>query len=169
MLIESPDVNLACTPGQNWVLGLMRADHLAGTGQWQAYSENPVVQNLDSTAGCAIQYQHLIEDKGDVFVYFGYEERGGRNYPNKLFKIVPGPGTSSIRFKSSVVPPNPAGLPAGSYLRSCDSCSFTNQLLKCSCKNTSNVSVNTDLNLNNCALGTDIANINGQLTCGLRP
>jgi hypothetical protein len=164
MLIEAADLNLSCTANQNWVLGLVRAPQLAGSGGWESYAANPIVQNLGTKAGCALQYQHLLEDRGSVFIYFGYAE-AQRPYPNKLFKVVPGPGAMVIRINSSSPAPR---MPTGSYWLSCFDCSLNKNSFACSCRNTQGETVVSQLDLTTCASKTSLNNIDGHLQCPLR-
>lgn len=67
--VEVPDLNLGCRDGQNWNVGIYRADSLAKkTGQWEGlpagnpifYSGKPV--NGGTNIGCAIQYAQIFKD-----------------------------------------------------------------------------------------------------------
>lgn len=164
MLIEAADMNLSCTAGQNWVLGLMRAPQLAASGNWQSYGSNPVVQNLGVESGCAIQYHHLFADGPTVFVYFGYAD-SGRPYPNKLFKVVAGPGPKQIVIDGTKAWLN---LPKGSYRLSCYDCSLTANLLQCSCRNKQSDIIRTQLDISHCDPAGELGNIDGSLTCNPR-
>jgi hypothetical protein len=78
MLIEAPDLSLACTPGQNWVIGLVRAPNvsagggsrrLAASGHWQQYEQNPIM-NEHNKYPCSIQYQRFFVDGGQVYLTY---------------------------------------------------------------------------------------------------
>jgi hypothetical protein len=67
-LAEVPDDNLACTPGQNWNLGLFRARSLAST-RWEQYpAGNPVVYSSQAPEAtgvsipCNVEYPGLFMD-----------------------------------------------------------------------------------------------------------
>ncbi|HHH14147.1 MAG TPA: exo-alpha-sialidase, partial [candidate division WWE3 bacterium] len=70
MLIESSDKNLLCTPGQNWVYGLLRKKDLLNSSlNWEYLSDGGVVlsaYNQDANASCGVQYARLFKDKDNV-------------------------------------------------------------------------------------------------------
>jgi hypothetical protein len=78
MLIESTDVSLGCTAGQNWVIGLVRAPNLSATGKsqrfvasghWQQYGQNPLI-NAHNNYPCSIQYQRFFVDGLQLYLTY---------------------------------------------------------------------------------------------------
>lgn len=78
MLIESADLSLACTPRQNWVIGLVRAPSVSAdgkpqrfvaSGRWQQYSKNPLLDSRRQYA-CGIQYPRLFVDGSRVYLSY---------------------------------------------------------------------------------------------------
>jgi hypothetical protein len=69
MLIESADISLICTTGQNWVIGLARASTFTGSGHWDQFAGNPLM-DLRSGAPCAIQYATLFTDSGQIYLSY---------------------------------------------------------------------------------------------------
>ena len=74
-LVEIPDTNLACTPGQTWDLGLLRASSLATT-TWEQYpAGNPLVYSSRAPeAGgksphCNVEYPGIFLDPGTGATY----------------------------------------------------------------------------------------------------
>jgi hypothetical protein len=71
-LVEEPDIDLACTPGQNWDLGLLRTDDLARTTWQQFPGGNPIVYSSrepgpdGQSAFCNVEYPGLFKDAGGV-------------------------------------------------------------------------------------------------------
>jgi hypothetical protein len=68
-LIESADISLICTVGQNWVIGLARASTFTGSGHWDQLAGNPLM-DLRSGAPCAIQYPTLFTDSGQIYLSY---------------------------------------------------------------------------------------------------
>jgi hypothetical protein len=78
-LAEVPDINLACTPGQNWDLGLFRA-RSPGSVRWeQIPAGNPIVYSSKALGPsgisdeCNVEYPVLLRDPatGADYVEFG--------------------------------------------------------------------------------------------------
>lgn len=78
MLIESADLSLACAPGQNWVVGLVRAPNVSGkrrtrrfvaSGGWQQYPNNPLI-NANNHYACGIQYPRLFADGNRLYLTY---------------------------------------------------------------------------------------------------
>jgi hypothetical protein len=71
-LVEVPDVDLACSPGQNWDLGLLRTTDLASTRWEQFPGGNPIVYSSrqpgadGQSAMCNVEYPSLFKDAGGV-------------------------------------------------------------------------------------------------------
>lgn len=86
MLIEAPDLGLACTDGQYWVFGLMRARGLARSGGWESFHANPLLKPSQRRA-CGLQYARFIRDGGQLFLLYEDLEKGRR-----LFELVRGGG-----------------------------------------------------------------------------
>jgi hypothetical protein len=78
---EFPDLNLNCSPGQNWDLGLFRARSLS-TGHWaQLPDGNPLVYSSRAPgpdgkpAECNVGYPRLFEDPATGVTYLMYGRR----------------------------------------------------------------------------------------------
>jgi hypothetical protein len=96
MLVEATDKSLICTPGQQWVFGLMRSRGLNPSGYWENYVANPFVMDpVDTPWGCRLQYMNFTRDRGDVFLSFGYASAAG-TFPNRIYQLVKGPGPSRV-------------------------------------------------------------------------
>ena len=92
LLIEAPDVSLACYPtqgAQNWVLGMLRATQLQPTMGWEQLNNPTVVPII--TSGCYIQYHRLFQllDGTTMLEYWAADWM-------QLFQLVPGPGPHPI-------------------------------------------------------------------------
>jgi len=77
-LVEVPDINLACTPGQNWDLGLLRTTDLSATTWEQFPGGNPIVYSSlqpgpdGKPAFCNVEYPSLFEDAaGTTYLMHG--------------------------------------------------------------------------------------------------
>jgi hypothetical protein len=76
-LVEVPDVDLACTPGQNWDLGLLRTRDLASTRWEQFPGGNPIVYSSRAPGDnggaepirCNVEYPVLFEDPRSGVTY----------------------------------------------------------------------------------------------------
>lgn len=86
MIIETPDVSLGCAPSQYWVFGLVRSRSLVKSGQWERFSQNPLLKPSMRRA-CGLQYARFIEDQGVIFLIYEDAEKGRR-----LFQLVSGMG-----------------------------------------------------------------------------
>lgn len=85
MLIESADLSLSCRPEQNWVIGLVRAPNLSGSGKpqrfvasgrWQQYAKNPLISSHNHNP-CSIQYPRFFVDGRRVYLtYWTIETKG---------------------------------------------------------------------------------------------
>lgn len=78
-LVEASDINLACTPGQNWDYGLFRSTSLTDT-DWEQYPRgNSIVYSskgeTDDFTMCNVQYAGLIRDPDSGFVYMKFGRR----------------------------------------------------------------------------------------------
>ena len=70
MLIESPDISLTCSAGQNWPIGLLRSKTLTNT-QWENFSNNPLPELTPvgpTELGCGWQYKTLWQDDGVTYL-----------------------------------------------------------------------------------------------------
>lgn len=78
MLVESVDISLNCTVGQNWVYGLVRSTSLSSTS-WENYPQgDPIIfnsqeKNYSGTVGpCGVQYSRIFKDEvGETYLLFG--------------------------------------------------------------------------------------------------
>jgi len=86
MLIESADMSLGCTAGQNWAIGLARAPNFAASGQWNQLPGNPLM-DLPNGAPCSIQYPALFSDRGEVYVSYWTLGMAGPGDSSTLFHI----------------------------------------------------------------------------------
>ncbi|MCQ6557463.1 fibronectin type III domain-containing protein [Paenibacillus mendelii] len=80
-LVESSDINLGCTAGQNWDYGLYRSTSLTNT-TWSQYPQgNPIIYSSKSAESggaippCNVQYAGLVKDPTDGFIYLAYGRR----------------------------------------------------------------------------------------------
>jgi len=78
MLIESSDLSLACSAGQNWVIGLVRtpirtsnvaSHYIVETGRWQEFAQNPLI-NAHNNYPCSIQYPRFFVDRGNLYLSY---------------------------------------------------------------------------------------------------
>jgi hypothetical protein len=75
MLIESADLSLACTAGQNWVVGLVRTPNdgkpqrFVASGHWQQFGQNPLI-NSHKNYLCSIQYPRFFVDGGKLYLIY---------------------------------------------------------------------------------------------------
>jgi hypothetical protein len=78
MLIEVADLSLGCTPGQNWVVGLVRSSNVtaqgqtqrfAASGHWEQYGQNPLI-NAHNNYPCSIQYPRFFVDGGQIYMTY---------------------------------------------------------------------------------------------------
>ena len=76
--INSCDLSLGCTPGQNWVVGLVRmsnvtaqgqAQRFAASGHWEQYGQNPLI-NARNNYPCSIQYPRFFVDGGQIYMTY---------------------------------------------------------------------------------------------------
>jgi hypothetical protein len=104
MLVEAADVNLGCTPGQNWHLGLLRSDDLTATS-WEPFpAGNPVVYSstvpeVESPPGsgswvcrpCNVQYGGMFRDPGTGGYWLQYtrETEAPEHLGIHLYQLVP--------------------------------------------------------------------------------
>jgi hypothetical protein len=86
MLIESADISLGCTAGQNWVIGLVRASAFVGSGHWAQLATNPLM-NLRNGAPCAIQFAGLFTDSGQIYLSYWTLGPAGAIDANTFFHI----------------------------------------------------------------------------------
>jgi hypothetical protein len=76
MIIETPDISLACTPGQRWPIALMRAPASPfppwNSSLWEPFPKNPllIASKPDPTAKCPIQYPRWAIADGHVYVLY---------------------------------------------------------------------------------------------------
>lgn len=97
ILAEAADDSLGCTAGQHWVFGLLRSTVWSSSGAWEEYPpSNPFVTNGNlSPVGCALQYQSLFRDRGDIFLTFSLYSPDYA-FPNYTFELVSGTGQNQI-------------------------------------------------------------------------
>jgi hypothetical protein len=78
MLIESSDVSLACTAGQNWVIGLVRtptssakgnSQRFVASGHWEQFRQNPLL-NAHNYYACGIQYPRFFVDGKQLYLTY---------------------------------------------------------------------------------------------------
>jgi hypothetical protein len=101
MLVEASDVSLLCTPGQNWVFGLVRSRAFGRSGTWASYGGNPfVVPAVRNPLGCSLQYMVFVRDRGETFLHFGFY-RVGSPSTNITYRLLGGTGATQL---SPVVP-----------------------------------------------------------------
>ena len=82
MLIESPDISLACVEGQNWPFGLMRSRSLTST-KWEDWAGNPLPEFTPvGPAVSAWTYPALFNDNGITYLAVSqcYKEHAYRQY-----------------------------------------------------------------------------------------
>jgi hypothetical protein len=90
MLIEAADVNLGCTKGQNWDLGLFRTDNLTQTHWDQLPQGNPIAyssKGSDATP-CNPAYGRLFKDDMTGKTYMHYS-RIEKLFGILLYELVP--------------------------------------------------------------------------------
>ncbi len=106
MLVEGPSISLACTNGQNWPFGLLRAPKDSFPrwgGGWQQFPGNPLL--IPSWPGhrsrCALQYARWILDGNHVYLL--YEDWGPAHSFRviRLLKLVPGGGGPPVVLTSA--------------------------------------------------------------------
>lgn len=68
-LIEAPTVDLRCTPGQNWPVGLVRAALGSGHGSWAPAADSPLIRP-EAGVSCGISYANIFVDGDDLYVYY---------------------------------------------------------------------------------------------------
>jgi hypothetical protein len=97
MLAEAPNKSLLCTPGQDWVFGLVRAPRDTWpkwSGAWQEFSSEPLLRPSwpGPQTSCGLQYARWIHDGEKVYVL--YEDWGPKRSfgVRRLLKLVPGGG-----------------------------------------------------------------------------
>jgi len=78
MLIESSDLSLACTAGQNWVIGLVRtrvsstkgdSRRFVASGHWEQYGKNPLM-NAHNNYACGLQYPRFLVDGNRLYLSY---------------------------------------------------------------------------------------------------
>lgn len=79
-LVESSDLNLGCTPNQNWNYGLYRSTSLTNTTWDQFPGGNPIIYSSHAVEGtsiplCNIQYASIVQDPTDNAIYMIYGRR----------------------------------------------------------------------------------------------
>jgi hypothetical protein len=80
-LAEVPDINLHCTPGQSWDLGLFRTLRLSSSAWEQFPGENPVVYSSRApdaggqVPGCNVPYPRLFVDPATGVTYLMHGRR----------------------------------------------------------------------------------------------
>ncbi len=81
LLVEAADVNLGCTPGQHWDLGLLRTTSLTNASWDQFPAGNPIVysslwpedpSNPSLPMRCNVQYPGFFKDPDTGIWYFHY-------------------------------------------------------------------------------------------------
>src|SRR5579884_1550612 len=108
MMIETPSLSLACTPGQTWPIALLRAPKNAfppwSSPLWQPFRANPLLQTAwpSSRAKCALQYPRWAVGANHT-VYILYEDFDYRHAParppalrRRLLKLVAGGGPAVV-------------------------------------------------------------------------
>jgi hypothetical protein len=118
MLIETPNISVTCTPGQNWPIALLRGPQNVfppwSSPRWQPFHANPLLQTAwpSPKAKCALQYPRWAVGANNA-IYILYEDfdyHGSQGeavaVSRRLFKLVPGGGPAVVRGSA------PADLPA---------------------------------------------------------
>jgi hypothetical protein len=108
MMIETPNISLACTPGQNWPIALLRAPKNIfppwSSPRWQRFHANPLLQTAwpSPRSKCALQYPRWAVGANHV-VYILYEDFDYRHshglpaiFKRRLLKLIPGGGPSVV-------------------------------------------------------------------------
>ena len=103
MMVETPSVSLACTPGQRWPIALLRTSKYLwpawSSPLWQRFHANPLL--LTSWPGprsyCGVQYPRWAVGADHVYILYedlGYENSTGRAAfsARRLLELVPGGG-----------------------------------------------------------------------------
>ncbi|MHB8528679.1 MAG: hypothetical protein ACYC8V_04095 [Caulobacteraceae bacterium] len=107
MMIETPTINLACTPGQNWPIALLRAPKGIfppwSSPLWQRFQANPLLRTAwpSSQSKCGIQYPRWAITSTHVYILyedFSYEGSRGTatDFRRRLLELVPGAGPSVV-------------------------------------------------------------------------
>jgi hypothetical protein len=104
MIIETPDLDLNCTQGQNWPIALLRAPrHIFpqwSSPLWQSFPGNPLLQTAwpSPSSKCTLQYPRWAVGANNA-VYIFYEDYDYRHsdgvaagFTRRLLKLVPGGG-----------------------------------------------------------------------------
>jgi len=104
MMIETPNVSLACTAGQNWPIALLRGPEskfpVWSSPLWQRYRGNPLLTSAwqGPQSKCGIQYPRWALTGGSVYIL--YEDFNpkmiARASARPLLKLVPGGGPSVV-------------------------------------------------------------------------
>ena len=97
VLTDTPNISLACTPGQTWAISLLRTlkDHIPSwRSGWGYYSNNPLIVPAWPSVEqlCGVQYARLFEDKGEVYLI--YEDFGPHHnfVERRLMRLETGQG-----------------------------------------------------------------------------
>jgi hypothetical protein len=100
MMIETPTISLACTPGQTWPIALLRAPKDTfpawSSPLWQRFHANPLLTTSwpGPKARCSIQYQRWAVAGSDVYIlYEDFDPKLiARASARPLLKLLPGGG-----------------------------------------------------------------------------
>jgi hypothetical protein len=101
MMIETPNISLGCTPGQNWPIALLRAPKktfpIWSSQLWQPFHSNPLLRTAwpSPTSQCTIQYPRWAVGANHA-VYILYQDSDYQHSHGKvptpvrrLLKLVP--------------------------------------------------------------------------------
>lgn len=95
-LTEFADMNLSCTAGQHWDLGLFRTNNLTST-QWEQFPlGNPIVYSSTATESgtihpCNVQYGQIFRDESAATIYMKFGRETSTDYNNSgtfLYRLV---------------------------------------------------------------------------------
>jgi len=100
MMIETPNMSLGCTPGQNWPIALLRAPKDTfpawSSPLWQRFRANPLLttSQVGPQSKCTLQYPRWAV--ADNHVYIFYEDFGPnrvvRTGRRRFLKLLPSSG-----------------------------------------------------------------------------
>lgn len=102
MMIETPTISLACTPGQKWPIALLRAPKdsfpVWSSPLWQRFPRNPLLRTAwpGPRARCSLQYPRWAVAGDHVFILYEdfRPELIARASARRLLELVPGGGPS---------------------------------------------------------------------------
>lgn len=95
MAIEVADLNLGCTAGQNWDIGLLRAPSLATTTWEELPAKNPIYyssrapEQNGKSSPCNVQYFRLFRDGQTTWAHVTRETTDPAHAGIYLYRLVP--------------------------------------------------------------------------------